>query len=149
MAFRIIKEISCDCCNEVFTNEHEYRMHAQKTGGYALHILQSRINSAETEKEKIQELCDWFFDSNPTHLEFNENLIDCVIRGMRTNHIEVDCGGDAPESEWYGSDFELANYIENNKETMKKEFNSRINEYLTELDSEYNRKRNVFEKKLV
>lgn len=125
MAFRIIKEMSCDCCGKQFRTEHDYRMHHQETGGYALKILCSRIEHAKSEEEKLKKVFDWFLHSNPTHLKYDEELIDCAIRGMRNNFIEVESSSDN-ESDWYGSNFEVADFIEKSKPKIIEEFNQRI-----------------------
>jgi hypothetical protein len=143
----IEKRIYCDSCGETFSSEHELSMHHKYTGGNRLPYLDRAFNSAKTLEEKYEAVLD-FFDltkSEPIHrLRFRPNMYACAIKRARGGTIhnedseyEYEC------DDWYKSNFELADFIEENLDTMKAEYNRLVMLKISKAEEEHVRELNV------
>ena len=128
MGSRITREYWCDTCGYTSNNEHDfYHNHGKYTAGSSLSILEHRLKYAEDEKEKFKELCNWFGFSQVRLAKYNENIIRCIIQGMREGMIHNDDATcDCECSAWYKSAPDIADYIESKIPDLKAAFNNMI-----------------------
>ena len=146
MGRRITKEYWCDTCGKDFNNEHDYtHKHSKYAGGSGLWHLSKRVESAENEEEAFDEICDHFGFSkgiatcNVGHAFYDEEVIKCIIEGMRCNMIHNEGWEQEGDCETL-SNYKVADFIEKSIPQLKKAYNDFIqrasNEKRKELESE-------------
>ena len=146
MGSRITKEYWCDTCGKGFNNEHDYtHEHSKYAGGSGLWHLSNRVESAENEEESFDEICDHFGFSKGTstcnvrHAFYDEEVINCIIEGMRSNMIHNEGWEQESDCETL-SNHKVADFIEKSIPKLKKAYNDFIqrasNEKRKELESE-------------
>ena len=148
----IRQHIYCDSCNKTFRSEHELSMHHKYTGGNRLPYLDRDFNSAKTNEEKLEAVLE-FFDIKETKalqfLRFNTDLYNCAINRARTGTIHNEDSEEEYEcSDWYKTNFELADFIENNIETMRAEYNRIIKLKKDEAIKKHNEELAMFDRML-
>ena len=148
MGSRITKEYWCDTCGKEFNDEHDFtHKHSKYAGGSGLWHLSRRVELAESEEERVDEICDHFGFSKGTatcnvrHAFYNEEVIKCVIEGMRCNMIHNEDWEQEGDLEML-SNHKVADFIEKSIPKLKKAYNDFIqrasNEKRKELEHEIN-----------
>jgi hypothetical protein len=140
MGSRITREYWCDTCGYRSSDQHDfYHNHGKYTAGNSISILELRLRNAENEKEKFSELCDWFgFHPgeglcNVRLAKYDENIIKCIIKGMREGMIHnEDATCECECSKWYKSAPDIADYIESKIPELKAAFNNMIDRAVVE-----------------
>ena len=147
MGSRVIKEYWCDTCGKEFRSEHAwYHTHIKYAGGSALWHLSTGIRKAKDEEAAFDELCDHFGFSSRTsvinvrHAFYDEDVIHCIIEGMRENMIHNE-NWETDADPVRLSDRESAAFIEMNVHKLKKAYNAFI-------DRAYEQKRNEMNQEL-
>ena len=135
MGSRITKEYWCDTCGKGFNNEHDYtHKHSKYAGGSGLWHLSKRVESAEN-KEEGTATC------NVRHAFYDEEVIKCIIGGMRCNMIHNE-GWEQESDRETLSNHKVADFIEKSIPKLKKAYNDFIkrasNEKRNELEKEIN-----------
>jgi hypothetical protein len=132
MGSKVTKECWCDTCGKTFKDGWTfYHKHDKYSGGSALWHLSRRIEKANSEEEAFDELCEHFGFSkgdsvcNVGHAFYDEEVIKCIIDGMRSGMIHNEgwqFDGD-PETL---SNHKVAEFIERNVSRLKKTYNDFI-----------------------
>jgi hypothetical protein len=146
MGSRVTKEYWCDTCGQSFKDEWTwYHKHIKYAGGSALWHLSKRIENAESEDEAFYEICKKFGFSKGTatcnvgHAFYDEEVIKCIIDGMRNGMIhneDWECDGD-PETL---SNDKVADFIEKSIPNLKIAYNDFIKRAINDTREEYERK---------
>jgi hypothetical protein len=146
MGSRVIEEYWCDTCDKCFSDEHVYyHSHSKYAGGSGLWHLSRRVELAESEEEKIDAICQHFGFSNGTatcnvrHAFYDEEVIKCIIKGMRYNMIHNENWEQEGDVTMLSND-KVADFIEKSIPKLKKAYNDFIkrasNEKRKELEKE-------------
>jgi hypothetical protein len=128
----------CDTCYKEYSSDGKlYHNHGRYTGGGELATLTSRLKNSENEDEKFAELCDHFGiklkgTSNFRWAIYDEDIIKCIIKGMREGkiHKEADCECEC--SAWYMSASDCADYIESKISDIKDAYNNFVKRVMEE-----------------
>ena len=149
----IITTYSCDKCGKELRSQHEYDMHTQEVDSNNLAVFHERMKKASTPKARRYQLFDKFLHSNPSHLRFDIDRINCLITSLRNGHISRDYDDptviEGVESTYWFADKEMADYVESHIDTIREEYNRRIQVQIDEKKEELERRVKYLEKSFV
>lgn len=155
MGIKITKEISCDCCGKQFKRERDYENHMRYVGGYTLAILASRIENEEDVQEKIKQIAHHLGigSGSVRHAVYDDEIYNCMILAFRSDDVvenhDYDNVSEVENSSWYVSKHEVAKFLQENREEVKKMFNNMINKEIQKKEDEHRREISYLQERIL
>jgi hypothetical protein len=128
----------CQCCGVDFTNRaYAHKIgHQNHTGDHTVSIYASRYKDAKKEKNTRYAFMDMIGLNSYAHASYQVSMeiLDCLIQAFRSGYK------DSFNDYKLTKNVELANFLEKNRDNVKKEYNEIIQ---NEIDSRQAEIRNI------